>query len=158
MRGINLRRWYVDHPTIDWLPPGELQGDALLDLQTKGNSLSIYEIQNDSQEYRVAIALAATRKTIGKFDYAIFEDGQFENLGLTPILIEGQTPDTLVNSLHYDLKDLTARNVVRLAAVISRGRSDRILGKDVKGRLVDAINSGTINKTKMKPELLGSLF
>lgn len=156
LRSIRQRRWF-QHPDIPWLPQGELQGDALLDLQPKDNSLSIYEVRNEAEERRVAVALAANRDNLDVFDYAIFEGTQFPTIGVNVVPCEGETPDAEVNSFHHDLRQLTVHGLVGLAEVISTGKQNRIPRKTLKSRLVEAIKAGTLHKDKMKTGLLSKL-
>lgn len=60
LRTVRQRRWAMQ-PDVDWLEDGELMGDALSDIQTKSGSLSVYEVANEADRQRIAVALAATR-------------------------------------------------------------------------------------------------
>lgn len=58
LRKIRKNRWYKTEE-ISWLPDNELQADALDDLRTKYNELSVYRIdENESNLDRVIAALA----------------------------------------------------------------------------------------------------
>jgi hypothetical protein len=156
LRAIRQRRWFT-YPDIDWLPQGELQADALLDLRTVGNSISLYEIRDDSDELRIATALAANRDNVDVIDYAVFEDSQFTELDLAVSQSVGETPDATVNSLHYDLLNLTARQVGGLAEVISNGAHTRIPRKTVSSLLAEAIEVERLDRERIKLSLLSRL-
>ena len=146
-------RW-LKHPDLDWLPRDELQSDALGDLQTKDNTISVYRVDNEQDAERVIVALAANREYVANLDYAIFEDAEFDSIDIEVSQNEGETPDAEVNKLHYDLTNLTARKLVQLAQVVSSGRHSRILKKTVEVRLRRALVAGYLDKGRLKPDLL----
>lgn len=143
--------------TVPWLQQGEILSDALSDLKTKDNALSVYEVGVDADERRIAVALAASRERVEKIDYAIF-DAQFEEFGIDVVRSEGMTPDVRVNEAHCDLQHLTVGHVVGLAEAISNTRRfKRILPKEVKTGILEAVSAGILDKEKMEPKLLNTL-
>jgi hypothetical protein len=153
LRLIRQARWI----SPEWLPVGELQGDALLDLQTKDNALSVWEVRSDADEERVAVALAASRDNVDVLDYAVFDDSEFPSIGITLGKQDGATPDMAVNQLHYELDNLTVSKIAQLAQVLSRVKPVRIPRKQVIFRLKEAVSTGTLNKETVKPGLLEAL-
>ncbi len=81
MRVVRQARWYK-YPELDWLPDGGLQADALGDLQTSGNALSVYRVENETDRERVIVALAANRDNLANLDYAIFDDAGLASIGI----------------------------------------------------------------------------
>ena len=81
MRVVRQARWYK-YPELDWLPDGGLQGDALGDLQTGGNDLSVYRVENETGRERVIVALAANLDNLANLDYAIFDDAGLASIGV----------------------------------------------------------------------------
>ena len=71
LRMTRQGRW-LKYPDLEWLQPDELQSDALLDLQTKDNRLSVYRAEGEEEAKQVVIALAANRESLSNLDYAIF--------------------------------------------------------------------------------------
>ncbi len=156
LRQVSQRRWYK-YPDLDWLPAGELQGDALCDLRTTDNALSVFELKTEADKERVAIALAATRDGLDVFDYAVFDGSGLASLGIIADQTEGETPDIDVNKLHYDLRNLTVTRLASLAQVLSRGEFARIPVKDVKSKLKEALNAGTLDSARFNGKLLPRL-
>ena len=139
---------------MDWLPENEIQSDALGDLQTRANKLSVFRIETEDDTERVAIALAANRDNLANLDYAIFEDTTLVPAGISILQQEGETPDPEANKLHYDLTNLTVRELGLLAQAVAAGEHSRKLPKDVKAGLQRGIQSGDLDQGRLKPQLL----
>jgi hypothetical protein len=155
----NNLHWRVfPDQTVPWLGQGEILSDALSDLRTKDNALSVFEVGEDADEGRISVALAASREKVVKIEYAIFDDAQFAELGIDVIRSAGVTPDARVNEAHFNLQHLTVGHVVGLAEAISNaGKFTRKLPKEVKTGIVEAVNAGILDKDKMSPKLLDTL-
>ncbi|MDE2836438.1 MAG: hypothetical protein OXL97_02870 [Chloroflexota bacterium] len=153
LRTIRQGRWL----TQSWLTADELQADALIDLKTEGNVLSIYRVDTDLEVDRVAVALAANRGSLDNIDYAVFDDSNFPTIGLVVKQQEGETPDTFVDGLHYDLVNLTVGKLAELAQTISTGYMHRILKKDVRRRIQEGLATGKLNRSKLTTGLLNAL-
>jgi len=156
LRIIRQARWFA-YPDIPWLAPGELQADALSDLRTEGNSLSVWLVGSDPDERRIVVALAANRERLDVFDYVVFEDTRLVGLGVHIAPVDADTPDAAVNQFHRELRNLTVRQLAELAVVVSVGRRQRTLPKSVKSRLIEALQAGTLNRGKLNPKLLAEL-
>ena len=139
------------------MPPDEIQADALGDLQTKNNALSVYRVDNDSDTKRVVVALAANRDAPANLDYAVFDGDDLPTIGVKLNRQEGATPDVEANKLHYDVEDLTAKGLAQLARVVSSAEHGRIPLKKVKGWLKDALRSGSLERERLKESLLKKL-
>jgi hypothetical protein len=73
LRTIRKARWY-NVEGVSWLEKGDIQADPLADLNTKGNELSVWLVENDrSNLEQVVTALAATRTDISNLDYALLD-------------------------------------------------------------------------------------
>ena len=134
MRVVRQARWYK-YPELDWLPDGGLQGDALGELRTGGNDLSVYRVENKTGRERVIVALAANPDNWANLDYAIFADAGLASIDVAINQQDGQTPDLGVNILHYDLANLTAGRLVQLPQVISSGEHTRIPRSGYRSRV-----------------------
>jgi len=156
LRTVRQSRWFV-HPAIPWLQPGELQGDAFLDLKTEDNTLSLFEVDHAANAERIAIAVAAGRERPDTVDYAVFDGGPLAGLGIRVQQTTGTTADVAINGLHYNLHQLTARQLVDLAALVSQGTIRRILGKRVKEMLNEGLMAERLDRARMKEELLRQL-
>lgn len=131
-----------------------MKGDALSDLNTQHGRLSVYTVSSEADKQRVAVALAATRRSFSNMDYVVFSDSDLKSFGITIQQTQGRTPDSEVNNLHYELGKLTVDRLVRLAMIISAGMSKRILEKRIKALLHEAVSTGQLNKADaMPPEM-----
>ena len=146
-------RW-LKYPDLEWLQPDELQSDALLDLQSKDNRLSVYRAEGEEEAKQVVIALAANRESLSNLDYALFEDSALVSTGIAIQQQDGETPDDEVNKLHYDLSNLTVGRLAALAQAVASGAHTRVPRKNIQAGLQEAMRSGTLDEDKMKPELL----
>ena len=153
LRQIRQSRWF----DLPWLPIGELQGDSLRDLETADNTLSVFEVNSQHDKERVTVALAANRKYVSVFDYAVFDDTNFISLGIIAEPHEGTTPDAAVNQLHYNLRNLSLGGLSGLARVVSEVEHIRISENVVKARISEAIAAGTLSTDKLQPELLARI-
>jgi hypothetical protein len=73
LRKIRKAKWYK-HQKVAWLKAGELQADAIGDLYTENNALSMWLVTDDkSNLQRVAAALAANCEYLGNLDYALLK-------------------------------------------------------------------------------------
>ena len=153
MRVTRQARWFY----LEWLAKGEVQGDALLDLKTTQNKLSVYEVGNGSEEDRIIVALAANREFTDNLDYAIFDGTVLAAINVSITKQDGKTPDRLVDKLHYDLTNLTARKLALLAHAVSLGRHDRKGKKEIEQRIREGISTGILDRTKVKAKLLQRL-
>ena len=73
LRTIRKSKWYK-HERVPWLVEGELQADALGDLRTSDNELSVWLVEDDESNLeQVVTALAVTRQRISNVDYALFD-------------------------------------------------------------------------------------
>lgn len=155
LRSIRQGRWALPQ----WLTEQckEVPADALNDLSTTGNKLSVYRADSQNDIDRITIALAATRDNLQNVDYAVFDDAEFQRIGIqiTPSL--GKTPASLVNDLHHDIVKLTAQQIAALATIIANGRKGRRPHKQIRDGLHLAIKRGELNKNEMKQQLLNAL-
>lgn len=138
---------------------GEIQADAVTDLRTSENSLSIYIVPSEEAVERVIVALASTRNKFENIDFATLKYDDFQVLQTEyNFILESvprKTPDELVNSWHKELIELTDRKIVELAkAIIITGQKERILGEKIKKLIVEGIDNKVLDKTKVSPSLL----
>lgn len=147
-----------------WAPPqwtgtrhNDLQAEALKDLSTVDNRLSVYRADSEQDIDRIVIALAATRDNLQNVDYAVFDDAEFQGIGIQIEPSFGVPPAGMVNKLHHDIFKLTARQVAALATIIASGRIERRARPDIRSGLRLAIKCGEVNKNEMKEQLLNAL-
>ena len=148
--GIRKDLWF----SPEWLPAGAVPASALGDLKAPDNELSFYEVPDDTHIERIAVAFAATRNKIDKVGYVVFDGAPLPGLGLNLVRSPGDTPDAVVNALHYDLPQVTGHNLVDLAGVMIGGVRDDILPKRLGPLLQEGVDGGRLDKSKMKRSLL----
>jgi hypothetical protein len=150
LRAIRQGRWHEQA----WLTGDDTPASTLLDLEARGNILSVFEITDFCDVDRIAIAIAAGRDYPGNFDYAFFEDAALATIGIDAVDTPGATPDPVVNQVHRDLKDLTTGKIGSLATVIYKSKStDRIQLPDVLDGILKAIRSGTWDTNHVSDKL-----
>ena len=149
-------RW-LKHPEWQWLTQGELQSDALLDLQTRDNRLSLFRVESEQETEQVVVALAATKQNLANLDYAVFDQTQLSDTQISVRQEDGDTPDMQVNKRHYDISELTVSKLAILAQIISDGTHCRVPRKTIELRLKDAVRAGILDRARVNSQLLDKL-
>jgi hypothetical protein len=155
LRTIRKARWY-NVEGVSWLEKGDIQADPLADLNTKGNELSVWLVENDrSNLEQVVTALAATRTDISNLDYALLDVRLLPELNIKVRHTTGGTPDEKANaSWHRDLVELSAFKVVELARVIlAKAERKRIPETEIRRLIIQAIASGRIEPTELQESI-----
>jgi len=163
VRTLNYRLlWDRSAPSVSpWLQTTELAADALHDLRTRDNRLSIFLVNTlDSPDLnRVLAAVGANRTNLDKIDYAAFDVRVLDDLGVTIEPTPGATPDELVNQWHHDLIHLTATKVAELGVAIRRQATvSRKSPGEVRALIRDAVAKDQIDRTKLKPEIAAKIL
>lgn len=153
LRAVRQGRW-LTHPHWPGLQPGQVQADALGDLTTTKNRLSVFRVESDSEIAMVTVALASNKKFLANIDYLLFDDSHLESLEIEAIRNKGNTPDARVNELHYDLNIRDGSALLSFAQSISDGQVTRIYDYDLGPQLLDALTRGVIDRTYIDEELL----
>lgn len=150
LRKIRKAKWYKN-PDVPWLSQKELQADALGDIATAANKLSVYLIEEDKSNLnRVIAALAVQRGNSANFDYALFDLNTIDLLQLEYDRTKGETLDARVNDWHYDLKQLTASKLLELAYTIRGSEISRCREKMVLEIIEEAVASKFIDKKALE--------
>ena len=137
--------------------PGQTQADALDDLRTKGNALSVFEVNDPASVERIVVAFASTRMNPDHIGFAVFDGNAVAGLGIQLQKTPGNTADAAVNALHYDLQQLTANQLAALANVVAEGTTDLILKKRLTELLKDELATGRLDRNEVDPKLLAQL-
>jgi len=158
LRTIRKAKWYRNEG-VSWLPGGQIQADALSDLSTNENKLSVWEIsENRADLEKVITALAATKHHVSNVDYAILEKSFLTQISIIFEKHDGGTPYEAVNSLHCHLLELTAHKIYEVARGISEwGERKRIPQDQVLDLLKDAVKSRQIQMEKLKEPIKSEL-
>jgi len=147
---ITERKW--DRIFEPWLNPQDIPADPLGDLKTDGNSLSIWQIEDDKSnlEY-ILVGLIANRAKIDKLEYGLFNPQVPNNLGIYVDDKElGKLPIPEINGFHRNLTLLSADKLTELAKsifpVISR---ERIYKEQAIEKILYAYNHGTLHSDRL---------
>ena len=154
LRQIRRSRWYK-YPDVQWLPPGALQADALVDLKTEENRLSVWQIEDDESNLdQVIAALATKRDECSNLDYAVLDAHLLLRINAKIEVTKGDTFYDKANNLwHRDIIELTTENIMELAHMIMQHRTKRIRHTTVTSLIKHAVASGDVDKDKLKPKV-----
>jgi hypothetical protein len=159
LRKIRKAKWYKSE-LLPWLSPNDLQADALVDLSTKSNELSVYLVDQDKADLnQVVVALALTCDNLSNVDFALIKEEDLEPLQIKVRQSQGNTPDELVNSRHYDLYEITAQKILALALVIKHSEISRITEPNIKKNAIRALKEKRLDRSRVKllPDSLKAL-
>ena len=134
----------------------DFQADALVDLSTKNNILSVWYVKDDKSNLeRIISALAANCDDVSNFDYALFGYNSIETININIRNSSGTSPDQLVNSnWHYELIELSANQILNLAGFISReGEVKRITEQQVKRLIGKAISYKFLDNERINDKI-----
>src|SRR5436190_23422883 len=97
LRKLDRKRDW-DDPRSDeqWLAVNDLRADALRDLETEGDKLSIYRVSEQVSVQRILAALGANRDYFTKMDYILFDFAVVGDLAIAYEEVRGDTLDTAV--------------------------------------------------------------
>lgn len=142
-----------------WMASGDVPADALTDLRSDGNELSVWGVEPDRSNLNVAlVAVASNRKRLEKLDYTLVDEAILPTIPIKCVPSEGGTPHPAANAtLHRDLVELAARKVADLAQKMMPLERVRIPEKQVAVLLRDALRSGAIDRARIEPNLLNEL-
>ena len=161
IRVLNSKRyWDTDeHSKFPWLSNNELPSDALLNVKTQGNSLSIYILDDDGNDLDIILcAHASTRDHINPIDFAVIPDNILSEIGLETYDTQGQTLVSHVNDLHQDLVHISADKLVNMIkSTITYGCICRLTPAKVKKLMKLYVDDGTIKIEQLKPSVQSKL-
>ena len=155
--GIRKSSWYPPEDA-SWIPEGDIPADAVSNLRVSNNCLSIWLIDTDRTNLpKVVAALAATRKFLSNFDYALFDERLVEGLAVHETA--GTTPYLAINSYHRDLVQLTGGRLLKLAQGIYACREKgRFSEKEVRSMIASALKANEIPENKIEESLRRSIL
>ena len=148
--------WDKSANEFSWLEKGDIAADAVTDLATSDNDLSIYVINDDlSQLDRCLSALAASRMRLIPLDYILFDKSVIDRLGLETNAVEGNLLDIEVNKLHRNIIELSASKLIKLSNIImDECKLKRILDDQVANIIANSINNKWIKAKSIHKNLL----
>lgn len=155
LRKIRKAKWYK---LAGASGPGEheIQADALWDLKTEDNQLSVWNIEDDQSNLDLVLtAVAANCQFITNVDYVLIDQRILTGLNIQVIQTNGNSPYQAANKWHRDLLDLSAGRLLELAKEIYKNSDGRMRkgDKEVKQLLVSAVTSHHIDTTSLHQDL-----
>lgn len=157
----NKRHWDPRDASVQWLQADEAEGDALGDLRTKENRLSIFVIEQENEALlnRVLCALACNCEKLDRLDYLVFDPEELAALRFETEQTLGDTPDPTINPLHRDIVALSASRLAQLANALQAGAdAKRKTPAEVRDLIKAAVESGTIPRDKLTSKLAAAIF
>lgn len=151
MRKIKKSRW-ADADDLPWLGPGDIQADAIVDLKTSSNSLSVFAVDDSAASVDdVVAALGASSDHLSVIDFALFGEEIAESLDIRMIPCPGDLVDAEVNSWHRDLRELSGRKLLALAEHIKKtAKIERVQPQTVLVCVAEAITARRIDRKQIK--------
>ena len=137
---------------VDWLVDGDVQADALYDLRTSSNTLSVWLVEESRANLnRIIAALAAGRHTVDKFDYALVKRQNLDELGIECVKVNGVSCDAKANALwHQDLRGLSGFKLVNLAYIMQENAEFvRVQKNKVSALIVASVKQGFIDPNRI---------
>jgi hypothetical protein len=151
LRKVRQSRWFPVKGPV-WFPEHDVQADPLGDITTSGNTLSVYQIEDDKSNLeRVVAAMAANNQTLSNFDYLLFNRDSLRALDIDYKQTKGATPDAGVNEWHRDIIRLSGLKLVNLAReMLHNGEKGRISEKNVSQLIAKSLAKGELDQAKVK--------
>ena len=159
LRKIRKAKWYK-HNDVPWLEEDDLQADALGDLATSSNTLSVWLINEDRSNFDdVIIALASNADTLSHIDYVLLEESDVAELKIQIRQEPGVSPYVQANHWHRDLIELSVSKLMGLAELIRSADSrDRVSEKQVCQLLKQVIESRQIDPARLKERITAKVL
>lgn len=159
VRKISRGKWPEEICTID-----NIQGDAIADLKTSGNTLSLWMI-NSTEELDLAVLALATASEKERIETInivyIDEKILIENSFVIDDKVSGDTAMTKLENTHRDLCKITYGSLGILSKIIIeeiKNEHVKIYTRSTLQKLLNvAYKEGRIDKTKCKDKLLSEI-
>ena len=150
LRTVKQNRWYRADAE-PFLAQDDVPADCFVDLPTKENLLSVWEVQPDrSNLERVVRAVAVGRSAIDNMGYVVVESEHLEKAGIEILPNAGESFDKDANAWHRDLV-LSGNKLVELTkAMLLHGESGQILKLRMKQIVADGITAGELPESVRK--------
>jgi hypothetical protein len=152
LRKIRKSKWYKNE-NPPWLNPDEIQADALVDIGTQSNELSVYYVDDQKTCLdQVAVALALLCNYVSNLDYVLIREDDLDDarIKVRPSPNHGQTPDDIVNSQHCDIYEVSAQKLLALAAIIKNSEIGRITEPNLRRKAARALFEKRMDRTKIR--------
>ncbi len=139
----------------------DIMADAISDIRTSGNTLSVWKIDSLEQLDEAALALAVSSKTskIEKMDIVWIDEECFHSKGISIVEADGDTAVGDLIKTHRDLCGLNYKLLGDIAEIIigellHNKNYKRYTKNSVQKALCNAYRNRRIEEEKCTPELL----
>lgn len=142
-----------------FMSPQDVPADALSDLRTNNNELSVWYVESDRSNLDSAlVAAASNRQHLDKLDYELIDEGILVSLEIKCKKSDGNSPHRIASStMHRDLTELTVEKISRLASAMMPLSRVRVPEKKVVLMLRTALTGGLLDPDRIPSRLLDSL-
>lgn len=152
MRKVRKARWH-GKDELPWLPEGDLQADVFLDLETRENALSVWDVSDEASLDQVIAALAANCDRIENLDFVLIHTEGLPDIKIRPCV--GESVDGTANeALHMHLEELTVSTLVRL---VKTAQLHRKLRCEVLALVRKSAAAGRIDRARLKEKVLRAI-
>jgi hypothetical protein len=151
IRKINKAKWFQ----IDILNDSDVSADAITNcLKTSKNTLSVWNIQEESDLDNAILAIVATQDHLDTIDIVILEHTSLIEYNIKIVASPGDTPIKTLIDTHRDLEGLTFSKLgIVKDYIVERIRKDKLKRYTVaslKKLLKSAIENGLIKREDLK--------
>ena len=131
--------------------------DAIQSLRVANNSLSVWEISDESELPLIATVLATTFEHLDSFDMVMLDDHSLADRGLKVIATPGETKYAGMANRHRDVAGLDywgLGNLMECTVVgFKAGRVERIRAAQIRDLLKRAIENGSVKIDDLRPSV-----
>jgi len=154
VRKIERSKWVQN----DILNGQEVSADAITNcMKTSGNTLSVWQIADESNLEEAVLAIASNFKSLDAIDIALFDESNLGQAGLQIVATPGITPVARLKSAHRNLAGLTYRALGIMASFtiecFKRGKVLRFTKGQLRKLLRNAIQAQALSITDLQESL-----
>ena len=160
VRTINRENWPEPNEISDI---SKLSADALKDLNTTNNELSVWEVDSEDDVWKGVLAYIASRnsKVTDDVDIVVIKEDDLKDKKLSVTYHKNPTNFMGMEDKHKDILELDYKSMGNLASVIIKAldeEKDRICSKiEVDEWFKKAIQEGYISSSKIDKDRFGAL-
>ena len=159
----NINKW--DGTEAVQRPGALVCGDAITDLKTTHNMLSIWKVNDDSQINESIAAVALGRERLSKVSFVILEENEVEQgLNLLIKVNEGKCKPIIEKSIlerHRDIIELDSQQLESLSAYMLKrvqgSHNDNKDNEQIKAIVAEMIKQNKVDPTKINEKLKAEL-
>jgi len=138
-----------------------IQADAMTDLRTENNALSVWRIDDDRvnlEQIIVALALAPNVSQPTHIDCALFDEQFLASDEFKFEQVPGNTRCVAANNYHSHLTELSVQKLSKVAKIIkAKAERKRYSKKETIAFVSQAIDSGIISRAELPPAILAAI-